>query len=479
MRRLLTSGIFVAFCFFSLTLWAQVPQLLNHQGRLTDDAGMPITTATTLRFSLYQGGDAATPGSGTLVYQEDASVTPDSSGVFNHLVGSGTVIYGTLDSTVFQTASPVYLEITVDPAGLNETLLPRKQIVTVGYSFKSELADDADTVDGNEAADFAPVAHTHDASNIVSGKLNNARLNMGSGNGIDADKLDGKHSSSFYTKSESDSRFVNTSGDDMTGTLNINTSSSPALRGTTSQTDGRGVVGLATATSGYSFGVYGESSSTYGRGVVGLATATSGDSFGVFGESSSTIGRGVVGLATATSGDNCGVYAKSDSPDGDAVFAWNSAGGRAGFFHGQVGVLGTFVVEGYKSCVQTLDNGKKVLLYAMESPEIWFEDFGTAKLVDGRAVVHIESVFVQTANTGIGYFVFLTPNGECQGLYIARKDKDSFEVRELEGGTSSISFDYRIVAKRKGYEEVRFEEFTEPKESPAKSRLKQPQRRQP
>ncbi|MDH5406416.1 MAG: hypothetical protein OEX80_07745, partial [Candidatus Aminicenantes bacterium] len=64
-----------------------------------------------------------------------------------------------------------------------------------------------------------------------------------------------------------------------------------------------------------------------------------------------------------------------------------------------------------------------------------------------------------------------TPVGECQGLYIAQQDKDAFEVREQGGGTSNNSFYYRIVAKRRGYEEVRFEEFTEPEQSPAEQNL--------
>jgi hypothetical protein len=36
-----------------------------------------------------------------------------------------------------------------------------------------------------------------------------------------------------------------------------------------------------------------------------------------------------------------------------------------------------------------------------------------------------------------------------------------FEVRELQHGTSNISFDYRIVAKRRGYESVRLEDITD------------------
>ena len=55
----------------------------------------------------------------------------------------------------------------------------------------------------------------------------------------------------------------------------------------------------------------------------------------------------------------------------------------------------------------------------MESPEHWFEDFGTAKLRRGR------------------------------GLFVYRKSAASFEVRELMGGKSSIAFCYRIVGRRK------------------------------
>ena len=42
---------------------------------------------------------------------------------------------------------------------------------------------------------------------------------------------------------------------------------------------------------------------------------------------------------------------------------------------------------------------------------------------------------------------------------MASKSATSFEVRELGGGTTDISFDYRIVAKRLGYEELRLEEM--------------------
>ncbi|MFB0518109.1 MAG: hypothetical protein ACETWC_02375 [Acidobacteriota bacterium] len=67
-------------CFFVVTILAQVPQLLNYQGRLTDNAGIPISTATKLRFSLHQGGYALTPVSGLLVYEEEEQASLPSKG---------------------------------------------------------------------------------------------------------------------------------------------------------------------------------------------------------------------------------------------------------------------------------------------------------------------------------------------------------------------------------------------------------------
>jgi hypothetical protein len=94
------------------------------------------------------------------------------------------------------------------------------------------------------------------------------------------------------------------------------------------------------------------------------------------------------------------------------------------------------------------------------APENWFEDAGSDRLSNGSAVVGLDPTFAQTVNTGLEYHVFLTPNGDCKGLYVSQKSPDSFEVRELGGGTSNIAFEYRIMAKRKGYENVRLADKT-------------------
>jgi len=117
---------------------------------------------------------------------------------------------------------------------------------------------------------------------------------------------------------------------------------------------------------------------------------------------------------------------------------------------------GSLYCTGTKSSLASV-NGQPRALYAVESPGVWFEDFGSAQLQNGAATVQLEPLFAKTVNTGVEYHVFLTPLGECNGLYVASKTASGFEVRELGGGTSSVAFDYRIVAQRSGYENTRME----------------------
>jgi hypothetical protein len=108
-----------------------------------------------------------------------------------------------------------------------------------------------------------------------------------------------------------------------------------------------------------------------------------------------------------------------------------------------------------------VDGGsRRVAHYAVESPDNWFEDFGTGQLSNGSASIALDPIFAQTVNAAMDYHVFLTPRGECEGLYVANANPGGFKVRELHHGSSNVTFDYRIVARRKGYETIRLEDVT-------------------
>ena len=132
--------------------------------------------------------------------------------------------------------------------------------------------------------------------------------------------------------------------------------------------------------------------------------------------------------------------------------------GKPGLF-----VQGDFVVvNGTKSAaVETSEHGTR-RLYAVEATRPVFEDFGTATLDGGQARVPLDPVFAALVNSGVAYHVFLTPRGDCNGLYVAGQDATGFTVRELGHGTSRIAFDYRVLARVRGQEGARLEPFTPP-----------------
>ncbi|NLH10953.1 MAG: hypothetical protein GX464_06385, partial [Holophagae bacterium] len=221
------------------------------------------------------------------------------------------------------------------------------------------------------------------------------------------------------------------------------TTSGPAhgVGGKSSSNAGTGVWGYNDSPSGSTQGVSGQADSTAGSGVYGNAAATSGTTYGVYGVSASTGGRGVAGHATSTTGVNFGVLGRTSSASGYGVYS-----------------AGNFAATGSKAAVVETHGFGWRHLYSMESPEVLFEDVGTARLVDGLAVVAIEPVFAQTVNLEQPYQVFLTAQGEGPVLlWVAAKTAVSFTVRgvTLDGQAAKGAFDYRIIARRLGYEDTR------------------------
>jgi hypothetical protein len=255
--------------------------------------------------------------------------------------------------------------------------------------------------------------------------------------------------------------------------------------------NGNGVAGFANATSGFNNGVYGQTASNEGDAVHGDAVNTSGNAAGVFGTSVGTGGGiGVWGVSQATSGTSVGVRGDLESPTASGaagLFLSFSPTGVAGQFvnfsgqglilqglsgpfngplkevfsvdvNGNLQVSGNLTVGGTKSSTAKLQNGREVALYAVESPENWFEDFGSGEMNNGVAWVPLEGSFAEAANATVAYHVFLTANGDSNGLYVSRKTSAGFEVREHGGGASNVAFDYRIVVRRRGYETIRLAE---------------------
>ncbi|MCA9431956.1 MAG: hypothetical protein KC940_15705, partial [Candidatus Omnitrophica bacterium] len=91
--------------------------------------------------------------------------------------------------------------------------------------------------------------------------------------------------------------------------------------------------------------------------------------------------------------------------------------------------------------------------------EVWFTDYGFGQLENGRAVISIDPLFAETVNLQEPYHVFVQlKDSRCEGVAVEDETTSSFAVVELRNGTSNAEFSYRIVAKRRGFEEVRLED---------------------
>jgi hypothetical protein len=256
------------------------------------------------------------------------------------------------------------------------------------------------------------------------------------------------------------------------------TNGAVGVEGGTNSPAGAGMWGLNTASTGLAMGVYGYTGSATGTGVYGQSVKASAEGaatdggfypMGVWGDTGEQYGFGAFGSADdgwafvgynkSPSGFSTVWFENDETNDSSAqvLFAYGSG------FGGECNstVSGNFSCSGSFEEVTPVGGGaRKVALNAIHTPESWFEDAGSGQLSGGEAVVSIESVFGETINTGVEYHVFLTPNGDCKGLYVAQKSAGSFVVKELGGGTSNIAFDYRIMAKRKGFEQVRLADRT-------------------
>jgi uncharacterized coiled-coil protein SlyX len=247
------------------------------------------------------------------------------------------------------------------------------------------------------------------------------------------------------------------------GVSGLATVSGTGVLGTVASGSGSGVSGLTVSTSNLSAGVrgtspngpgvYGSSTTLYGvQGLSANAYGVSGNSTtqaGVWGSSntntgvlgSSISGVGVSGLSQSSNGVN------GLSTSGIGVYG-SSSGGFAGRFDGNVFVNGNLTVSGtfpQSAAVQSSD-GTLRRVYSMESPEVLYEDVGQGSLTNGVGSVTIDPAFAALI-LGDTYHVFLTPRGDCNGLYLSAQGPTGFEVRELRNGTSSIGFSYRIVAR--------------------------------
>ena len=113
----------LSLCLFSLVL-AEVPQMINYQGKITTTAGLLIDTTVAMTFSIYADAFGMPPS----LWGEIQDSVKVEKGVFSVLLGSVNPI----PDSVFD-GNIVYLAVKV---GDDPVMTPLKSIVSVAYAFR-------------------------------------------------------------------------------------------------------------------------------------------------------------------------------------------------------------------------------------------------------------------------------------------------------------------------------------------------------
>jgi hypothetical protein len=488
---LLSLTLLILILSWASSTFGEVPKQISYQGRLTNSVGTPVNDTLALVFTICSDSLCAHQ-----LWTETLSSVAVIQGIFDVQLGSEEPIPATVFSGKLR-----WLSISFH----GQTVNRRLALSSVPYAYQSLAADTADYARNAGSFDcvgcdnvfvnsvgpdsvcttsgtafFGRVLANDSkytigilgyAANSSSGIVYGGRFSAeGYGTGI-------QYGVSGYAYGNSAAAVYGSYG--WAQSSSSGTGYGGFFKTISSGTgEHHGVRGEASSgTTAHAYGVsgQGENSSAgqaYGGNFVTTSTGT-GDHFGVYARAdgssagttygvvgqSSNLGSGVayggsfVAIAGAGTGQKIGVYAYSPVSGTNA----------AGYFDGDVHVTGSFKVDGAKSAVVKTGDQEYRAVYCQESPENWFEDFGEGQLISGSTHIDLDPVFQRTVTIDAAnpMKVFVQLMGDCRGVYITR-GTTGFDVKELQGGNSNVPFSYRVVAKRKGLENVRLETVNMP-----------------
>jgi len=188
-------------------------------------------------------------------------------------------------------------------------------------------------------------------------------------------------------------------------------------------------------------------------GAVGYATDAT-DGIGVIGAGNGLAANvPTTGCGGAFTGTVCGVYGYATNNSNGTYGGYFSNGGGTSYAYVGYRVSNQnrkIVGNGTASSIVKNIQGEPVILTCPEAPETVLQDFGTGRLTEGRAHIDIDPDLAINLNVSESHplKVYITPEGDCNGVYVTNKSAYGFDVIELQGGRSNVPFSWQIVATR-------------------------------
>ncbi|MVO09281.1 hypothetical protein GOQ30_08940 [Flavobacterium sp. TP390] len=96
------------------------------------------------------------------------------------------------------------------------------------------------------------------------------------------------------------------------------------------------------------------------------------------------------------------------------------------------------------------ENNQPRIMFCPEAPEVLFEDYGVGQLTNGTTYIELDKIVAKSLKIDDKHplKVFIQLEGECNGVYVTEKSDKGFKVKELNNGTSNVSFSWHIIGNR-------------------------------
>ena len=489
---------FVAIATLSLSSYGQAPEGFKYQAVVRDAGNLILNNqAVGLRMTIQQGSIG-----GTAVYTETFSTTTNGYGLVNLEIGSGT----SMDdfSTIDWANGPYFIETAIDvTGGTSYTVMGTSQLMSVPYALYAKTSGNGEGpqgpagVDGIDGA-VGPMGPQGPAGvDGIDGAVGptGPQGPIGPQGPVGADGADGavgpqgpgtfSGTINYVTKFTGATAGGNSQIQDNGDAVSINIAPSLLYRlyvydqQIATDGDGQGSIygyrtrdvrndgtGYSQTASNhavkaynywgddYTFGLGGFSWNDYTRTGGVLGAQQGGGYWGSLGyKSSASLTYGVYGSAAYANG--AGFLPESELIGIGGGFFGDLIGSVSnGRVIGQLnrGELfasynaGNTYTTGKNIELVGADGTEKTAVYAVTSLDATIYSKGNAQLVNGQASIAFDENY--SALLGESPVVTVSPNGNCNGVYIASVDKNGFTIREMNNGTSTVAISWIAVGNR-------------------------------